>query len=71
MTRSSNKQLTEPFKDPERAFHLLTRLFITKSFDLSCSFELDYFSEQEEASEEEEIMETMSELTMEKCMNMT
>ena len=61
MTRSSSKNLTKPFKEPERAFHSLKKLFNTKRFDLSSSSELDYFSEHEE----EGITETMTEPTME------
>ena len=71
MTKSSTKKLTKPFEEPERAFHLLKRLFNTKCFDLSSSTELDYFFEQEEASEEEEIPETMTDQTMEEYMNKT
>jgi hypothetical protein len=71
MTRNSTNNLTKPFDDPERAFHSLKRLFNTKSFDLSSSLELDYFSKHEEASEEEEIPETMTNPTMEEYMNKT
>jgi len=68
MTRSSTKNLIQPFKDPERVFHSHKRLFNTKSFDISSSFELDYFSEEKE----EEETETMGEnTTMEEYMNKT
>ena len=68
MTRSSTKNLIQPFEDPERVFHSLKRLFNTKSFDTSSSFELDYFSEEKE----EEETETMGEnTTMEEYMNKT
>ena len=59
--------LTKPFKEPERAFHSLKKHFYTKSFDLSSSSELDYFSEQEE----EVVVETMAKPTMEEYMNKT
>ena len=68
MTRSATKNLITPFDDPERAIHSLRKLFNTTSLDLSHSFELDYFSEQEE----EEETETMGEnTTMEEYMNKT
>jgi hypothetical protein len=67
MTRSSTKNLTKPFEEPERAFHSLKKLFNTKNFDLSSSSEFDYFSEQEE----ERITKTMTEPTMEEYMNKT
>ena len=68
MTRSSTKNLITPFEDPERALHSLRKLFSTKDFRLSSSFELEYFSEREE----EERAETMTEnTTMEEYMNKT
>ena len=67
MTRSSTKNLIEPFEDPERAFHSLRRLFNTISSDLSSSLELDYFFEKEE----EEVTETVMDPTMEDYMNKT
>ena len=68
MTRSSTKNLTKPFEDPERALHSLRRLFNTKSFEISSSFELDYFSEEKEEEETEAMAENT---TMEEYMNKT
>ena len=68
MTRSSTKNLIQPFEDPERVFHSLKRLFNTKSFEISSSFELDYFSEEKETEETETMAENT---TMEEYMNKT
>jgi hypothetical protein len=71
MTRSSVKELTKPFDEPEKVFHSLKRLFNTRVLDYSSPIELDYFSDKDEASEEE-VTETMGEnTTMEEYMNKT
>ena len=71
MTRSSVKEITKPFNEPEKVFHSLKRLFNTRDLDYLSPTELDYFSEKEEASEEE-VTETMGEnTTMEEYMNKT
>lgn len=70
MTRSSVKELTKPFDDPEKAFHSLKRLFNIKALDISSPTEVDYFSDQEPSKEVE--TETMTEnATMEEYMNKT
>ncbi|GJW71591.1 hypothetical protein Tco_0128508 [Tanacetum coccineum] len=64
MTRSSNKELFEPYDEPEQALHSLRKLFKTTSFDHSCSpkFELFFYYEEQV---KEETVETMAEPTIE------
>ncbi|GJT05301.1 ribonuclease H-like domain, reverse transcriptase, RNA-dependent DNA polymerase [Tanacetum coccineum] len=64
MTRSSNKELVEPYDEPEQALHSLRKLFKTTSFDHSSSPEFELFSDYIEQIEEE-ITETRTEPTME------
>ncbi|GKB72895.1 hypothetical protein Tco_0934307 [Tanacetum coccineum] len=64
MTKSSTKELIEPYNKPERVLHSLRKLFKTTSFDHSSSPEFELFSDNEEQVEEE-IVETMTEPTME------
>ena len=68
MTRSSTKNLIQPFEDPERALHSLKKLFHTNSFETSSSFELDYSSEEKEGDKTEAMTENT---TMEEYMNKT
>ena len=68
MTRSSTKNLIQPFEDPERALHSLKKLFHTNSFETSSSFELDYSSEEKEGEKTEAMTENT---TMEEYMNKT
>ncbi|GKD20642.1 hypothetical protein Tco_1222345, partial [Tanacetum coccineum] len=70
MTRSSNKDLVEPYDEPEQALHSLRKLFKTTSFDHSSLVEFDLFYDHEEQVEEE-ITETMLEPTMEEYMTKT
>ncbi|GJX57546.1 hypothetical protein Tco_0287443 [Tanacetum coccineum] len=51
--RSSNKELVEPYGEPEQALHSLRKLFKTTSFDHSSSPEFKVFSDHEEQVEEE------------------
>jgi hypothetical protein len=71
MTMCSTKNLIKPFEEPEKAFHSLKKLFNKTILDCSSSVELDYFSDQESWSEEEEVIETMTDPTMEEYMNKT
>ncbi|GJZ62873.1 hypothetical protein Tco_0619294 [Tanacetum coccineum] len=48
MTRSSTKELIEPYNEPERVLHSLRKLFKTTSFDHSSSTEFELFSNYEE-----------------------
>ncbi|GJV44942.1 hypothetical protein Tco_1429478 [Tanacetum coccineum] len=70
MTRSSNKELVEPYNEPEQALHSLRKLSKTTSFDHSSSSEFELFSDHERQFEEE-ITETMTEPTMEEYMMKT
>ncbi|GJZ27251.1 hypothetical protein Tco_0571504 [Tanacetum coccineum] len=70
MTRSSNKELVEPYDEPEQVLHSLRKLFKTTSFDHSISPEFELFSDHKEQVEEE-IIETMTETTMEEYMTRT
>ncbi|GKC06187.1 hypothetical protein Tco_0997797 [Tanacetum coccineum] len=70
MTRSSNKELIEPYDKPEQVLHSLRKLFKTTSFDHSSSPEFELFSYHERQFEEE-ITETMREPTMEEYMRRT
>ncbi|GKF04686.1 hypothetical protein Tco_0035354, partial [Tanacetum coccineum] len=63
MTRSSNKDLIQPFDEPERVYHLNLKLFKTSSLDYSSSLEFDLFSEYEHQSKGE-VTEMMTEPTM-------
>ncbi|GKB78024.1 hypothetical protein Tco_0944919 [Tanacetum coccineum] len=67
MTRSSNKEIFEPYEEPEQALHSLRKLFKTTSFDHSCSPKFELFFDYEEQVEEETV-ETMTEPTMEDYM---
>ncbi|GKD70249.1 hypothetical protein Tco_1324339 [Tanacetum coccineum] len=69
MTRSSNKELFTPFKEPEREFRSSRKLLKTLSLDESRSPEFNLFSNLEEYSEEE-VAETMAE-TMEQYTSKT
>nr|GEZ40670.1 hypothetical protein [Tanacetum cinerariifolium]GEZ95232.1 hypothetical protein [Tanacetum cinerariifolium] len=64
MTRSLNKELVEPYDEPEQVLHSLRKLFKTTSFDHSSSPEFELFSNHEEHIEEE-ITKTMTKPTME------
>ncbi|GJS45963.1 retrovirus-related pol polyprotein from transposon TNT 1-94 [Tanacetum coccineum] len=64
MTRSSNKDLIQPFNAPKQVFHLNLKLFDTSSLDYSSSSELDLFSEYKDQSEGE-VTEIITEPTME------
>ncbi|GKB09176.1 hypothetical protein Tco_0837488, partial [Tanacetum coccineum] len=70
MTRSSTKELIEPYNKLEQVLHLLRKLFETTSFDHSSSPEFELFFYYEEQVEEE-ITETMTEPTMEEYMTKT
>ncbi|GJW40249.1 hypothetical protein Tco_0066094 [Tanacetum coccineum] len=69
MTRSSDKELFTPFKDPEREFQSSMKHFKTLSLNESRSPDFDLFSDQEEYSEEE-VAETIAE-TMKQYMSKT
>ncbi|GKC59889.1 hypothetical protein Tco_1087487, partial [Tanacetum coccineum] len=64
MNRSSKKELIEPYNEPEGVLHSLRKLFKTTSFDHSSLLEFKLFSDYEEQVEEE-IVETITEPTME------
>nr|GEU36794.1 hypothetical protein [Tanacetum cinerariifolium] len=64
MTRSSNKELVEPYNEPEQALHSLRKLSNTTSFDHSSSSKFELFSDHERQFEEE-IIETMTKPPME------
>ncbi|GJX87851.1 retrovirus-related pol polyprotein from transposon TNT 1-94 [Tanacetum coccineum] len=70
MTRSSNKDLIQPFDKPERVFHSNLKLFKTSSLDYLSSQEFNLFSEYEDQSKGE-VTETMTETTMEEYMTRT
>ncbi|GKA85050.1 hypothetical protein Tco_0806704 [Tanacetum coccineum] len=63
MTRSSKKEIVEPYEEPERVLHSIRKLFKTQSLDYSSSPEFDLFFDHE-SQVEEEITETMGEPTM-------
>ncbi|GJS35998.1 hypothetical protein Tco_0534380 [Tanacetum coccineum] len=67
MTRSSKKELVEPYKEPERVLHSTRKLSKTTSLDYSSSPEFELFSDHE-VQFEEEITDTMGEPNMEKYM---
>ncbi|GJS29625.1 hypothetical protein Tco_0490245 [Tanacetum coccineum] len=67
MTRSSNKELIQPFDEPERVFHSNLKLFKTSSLHYSSLPELDLFSEYEDQSEGE-VAKTMTKPTLEEYM---
>ncbi|GJR24125.1 hypothetical protein Tco_0972652 [Tanacetum coccineum] len=70
MTRSSIRELIEPYNEPERVLHSLRKLFKTTSFNhwSSPKFKL-YFDYKEQV--EEEIFETMTKPTMEEYITKT
>ncbi|GJY36714.1 hypothetical protein Tco_0422092 [Tanacetum coccineum] len=63
MTRSSSKDLIQPFDEPKRVFHSNLKLFKTLSVDYSSSLEFDLFSEYKDHSEGE-VTETMTKPTL-------
>nr|GEV26683.1 hypothetical protein [Tanacetum cinerariifolium] len=70
MTRSSSKELVEPYDKPEQVLHSLRKLFKTTSFDHSCSPEFKLFSDHE-SKFEEEITKEITEPSMEEYMMIT
>nr|GEW59993.1 hypothetical protein [Tanacetum cinerariifolium] len=70
MTRSSYKDLIQPFDELERVFHSNLKLFKASSLDYSSSPEFDLFSKYKDQSEGE-VTKTMTEPTMEKYMTRT
>ncbi|GKA28822.1 hypothetical protein Tco_0715067 [Tanacetum coccineum] len=54
LTRSSTKDLLTPFKEPERVFHSIRKLFKTTSLDYSSLPEFNLFSDPNNQSEEED-----------------
>ncbi|GJV77088.1 hypothetical protein Tco_1508672 [Tanacetum coccineum] len=70
MIRSSNKDLTQSFKNIERVFRSSRKLSKTQSLDYLSSLEFNLISDPEDHFEEEEI-ETMTEPTMEEYMTKT
>nr|GEV86565.1 hypothetical protein [Tanacetum cinerariifolium] len=70
MTRRSTKKLVKPFKEPEREFRSLGKLFRTRRLDYLSSPELNLFSDQEDQYEEE-VAEEMEEPTMEEYITKT
>ncbi|GJZ70701.1 hypothetical protein Tco_0634552 [Tanacetum coccineum] len=70
MTRSSNKELVEPYDEPEQVLHSLRNLFKTTSFDHSNSLKFELFSDHERQFEED-ITKTTTEPTMEEYMMRT
>ncbi|GJV18492.1 hypothetical protein Tco_1367512 [Tanacetum coccineum] len=69
MTRSSNNELFSPFEEPEREFRSSRRLFKTLSLDKTRTLGINLFYDLEDYSEEEEA-EPMAE-TMEQYMSKT
>ncbi|GJU49828.1 hypothetical protein Tco_1219383 [Tanacetum coccineum] len=69
MTRSSRKKLVKTFKEPEKAFYSIRKLFRTPSLDHSAPPGFELFFDYEDQFEEE-ITETMTE-TMEEYMTKT
>ncbi|GJT64714.1 hypothetical protein Tco_1016194 [Tanacetum coccineum] len=70
MTRSSTKELIEPYNEPERVLQSLRKLFKTTSFDHSSSPKFELFSDYAEHVKEE-IAKTMTEPYMEEYMTKT
>ncbi|GKD38354.1 hypothetical protein Tco_1258561 [Tanacetum coccineum] len=70
MTRSSNKYLVQPFKNPERVFRSSRKLSKTQSLNYLSSPEFNLISDLEDQFEEEET-ETMMEPTMKEYMTKT
>ncbi|GJW34664.1 hypothetical protein Tco_0057584 [Tanacetum coccineum] len=70
MTRSSKKEIVEPYEEPERVLHSIRKLFKTQSLDYSSSPEFDLFFDHESQGEEE-ITETMGEPTMKEYIKKT
>ncbi|GKG36949.1 hypothetical protein Tco_0447122 [Tanacetum coccineum] len=70
MTRSSTKDLVQPFKEPERVFRSSRKLTKTTSLDSLSLLELNFIVESENQFEEE-VTETMTEPTMEEYMTTT
>ncbi|GJR43377.1 homeodomain-like protein [Tanacetum coccineum] len=70
MTRSSNKYLVQPFKNPERVFRSSRKLSKTQSLNYLSSPKFNLISDLEDQFEEEET-ETMMEPTMEEYMTKT
>ncbi|GJX61717.1 hypothetical protein Tco_0294617 [Tanacetum coccineum] len=69
MTRSSNKDLVQPFENPERVFRL-RKLSRTRSLDYLSSPEFNFISNLKDQFEKEEA-DTMGEPTMEEYMTKT
>nr|GEX56836.1 hypothetical protein [Tanacetum cinerariifolium] len=64
MTRSSNKDLIQPFENLERVFRSSRKLFKTRSLDYLSSLEFNFISDLEDQFERKEIeamVETMEE----------
>ncbi|GJZ95833.1 hypothetical protein Tco_0668167 [Tanacetum coccineum] len=70
MTKSFNKELVEPYNEPEQVLHSLRELLKTTSFDHSSLPEFKLFSDHE-GHFEEEITKTMTEPTMKEYMTKT
>ncbi|GJU89628.1 hypothetical protein Tco_1302051 [Tanacetum coccineum] len=70
MTRSSNKDLIQPFENPERVFRSLRRLSKTRSLKYLSSSEFNFISDLEDQFKKEET-NTIGELTMEEYMTKT
>nr|GEV49033.1 retrovirus-related Pol polyprotein from transposon TNT 1-94 [Tanacetum cinerariifolium] len=70
VTRSLTKKLLTPFEEPERVLHSTQKLFKTTSLDYSSLQKFDLFSDPTNQSEEE-VIEVMTEPTMEYYMMKT
>ncbi|GKD94631.1 hypothetical protein Tco_1374468 [Tanacetum coccineum] len=70
MTRSSNKDLIQPFKNPKQVFRSSRKLSKTQSIDYLSSLEFNLISNLEDQFEDEET-ETIGEPTMEEYMTNT
>ncbi|GJV26660.1 hypothetical protein Tco_1383108 [Tanacetum coccineum] len=70
MTRSSNKDLVQPFENPKQVFRSSRKLSKTRSLDYLTSPELNLIFVPEDQFKEEET-ETMGEPTMEEYMTNT
>ncbi|GKA91543.1 hypothetical protein Tco_0813413 [Tanacetum coccineum] len=70
MTQSLNKDLVQPFKEPERVFRSSRKLLKTTSLDSSSFLELNLITGPKNQFEEE-VTETMTEPTMEEYMTKT
>nr|GEU92650.1 hypothetical protein [Tanacetum cinerariifolium] len=64
MTRSSNLELVEPYKEPERVLYSLRKLFKTTSLTSSSLLEFELFSDHK-SQFKEEVTEAMTNPTME------